>query len=894
MKNAKRLLCVLLILTLLTGATLPATATTVREATSRGVLVIPEGEEGDTIHVRKESKKDAVDIRLLKKDDPIDILRTVGEGDAKWYVIDVDGVDGFIFHEYVDHVTQIAKPPVATLDTGALKSLEEAAAALEAEKLAALEAEKLAAEAAAVADAVAAIAAEEAAKKALEEADAAFKVPAGGALTELGVPDIGLVTGFEAPTGEVAIEPESPMGETDGTSASEPPAGETGSDPVAEAAAQAVEDARAAAEAAKTAAEAVKSASGAPEAEAAALVAATAAAAAQAAADAAAATFVAAAAEEAAQYAAEAKAYAEQAAEEAAKKAAEATEPEAEDPGEGMLVVPMWAALPDATFDPPSTGAGVVSPFTPPPQSYYMIKPTADVLTIGLYKNGVIKPDGDTNPGWGDPSYFIDNVPEGTVARVYGVNDAVINPAPPPPGGLIGWAHVSVTIGSTTYEGFIWRGALVSTLPAPIGSHLAYVNTMDSAHRVFSDEALTTQVAAHNTGMKVDILRYIPSTNKVYVRITGNGTSPETHGYMSTDDLQAGAPASTEAVLAAADPWALVPMYLQPSTSGPFVTNLTIGVKVNVFYRGLDWSLVKTGTYQGYIQTKYLANSSTFGTGFLSNPMGSYTPLFHAGGAFEPPFSSYPNGTPVNILSIGPDWAYVEISGTVPPVRGYVYLSHLNYSGGVSYTTAVVNNPNPRDFLNLRAAPTKSSASIGRYYNGTIVDILQYGPEWCYVRVNGIIGYMMTYYLSFSGSYTPGPGGWSYATVNTISSRLNLRAAPTTASSSLGLYAKGTIVTILSYGPDWCHVKVGGVTGYMATRYLAFGTGGGTGGGVLRTAIVRNISAPGAILSDNAGNSLGYFANGTVVQILDYGISKHFVQIGALRGYIPASQLLLM
>ena len=335
-------------------------------------------------------------------------------------------------------------------------------------------------------------------------------------------------------------------------------------------------------------------------------------------------------------------------------------------------------------------------------------------------------------------------------------------------------------------------------------------------------------------------------------------------------------------------------MLLQPGDSTTFITNLTVGTKVQVLYSSLGWSLIRTGSFQGYVSNSALGNSWDTGAGYgtLYNPSGLHVPIFATVGMFEIPIGSYPNGTQVRVIQLGPEWALVEVSGTAPPVIGYVSRSHLNYSGGTTYTTAVVNNPNPRDFLNLRAAPTRSSASIGRYYNGTIVEILQYGPEWCYVRVNGIIGYMMTYYLSFSGSVTPPGGIYSYATVNTVSSRLNLRAAPTTSSRSLGLFPRGTIVTVLTYGPDWCRVQVGGLTGHMATRYLAFGSsGGGGGGGILRTALVINAGVSGVSLTDNLGRVLGVYYNGAVVQIIEPGISRHFVQIGGIRGYMSASNL---
>lgn len=68
---------------------------------------------------------------------------------------------------------------------------------------------------------------------------------------------------------------------------------------------------------------------------------------------------------------------------------------------------------------------------------------------------------------------------------------------------------------------------------------------------------------------------------------------------------------------------------------------------------------------------------------------------------------------------------------------------------------AAVDNPDPADKLNLRAKPSTSSISYGKYFNGAKVQILS-GPSrgWYRVRVglgNGVSeieGYMKAQYLA--------------------------------------------------------------------------------------------------------------------------------------------------
>ena len=71
---------------------------------------------------------------------------------------------------------------------------------------------------------------------------------------------------------------------------------------------------------------------------------------------------------------------------------------------------------------------------------------------------------------------------------------------------------------------------------------------------------------------------------------------------------------------------------------------------------------------------------------------------------------------------------------------------------------ATVNNPNPADRLNLRAKPSASAVSYGKYYNGVPVLVLS-GPEngWCRTVYQGTEGYVMSSFLTFLNAPTPTP-----------------------------------------------------------------------------------------------------------------------------------------
>jgi len=60
----------------------------------------------------------------------------------------------------------------------------------------------------------------------------------------------------------------------------------------------------------------------------------------------------------------------------------------------------------------------------------------------------------------------------------------------------------------------------------------------------------------------------------------------------------------------------------------------------------------------------------------------------------------------------------------------------------------VVANSKPQDRLHLREEPSTKSQSLGRYFNGTQVEVIgDIQDGWAHVRVDGREGYMMSQYL---------------------------------------------------------------------------------------------------------------------------------------------------
>lgn len=75
-------------------------------------------------------------------------------------------------------------------------------------------------------------------------------------------------------------------------------------------------------------------------------------------------------------------------------------------------------------------------------------------------------------------------------------------------------------------------------------------------------------------------------------------------------------------------------------------------------------------------------------------------------------------------------------------------VSALNRSGW-----AVVHNPDPADRLHLRVSADRASASLGKFYSGTPVQVMSREGAWCHVRIglgeSALTGWMKAEYLTF-------------------------------------------------------------------------------------------------------------------------------------------------
>lgn len=122
------------------------------------------------------------------------------------------------------------------------------------------------------------------------------------------------------------------------------------------------------------------------------------------------------------------------------------------------------------------------------------------------------------------------------------------------------------------------------------------------------------------------------------------------------------------------------------------------------------------------------------------------------------------------------------------------------------------------DRVHLRAEPSIEADSMGLYYTGTDVLIIESWEEWAWVMVGDEVGYIMKEYLTLGYTSHRGP---CMVVDNPDSTWVNLRMSP----SMQGMVAmrpeNGTAVQLLGEtASGWSYVDCEGVKGYILTSLL--------------------------------------------------------------------------
>lgn len=189
-----------------------------------------------------------------------------------------------------------------------------------------------------------------------------------------------------------------------------------------------------------------------------------------------------------------------------------------------------------------------------------------------------------------------------------------------------------------------------------------------------------------------------------------------------------------------------------------------------------------------------------------------------------------PKGTTIQIDERMAAWSRTTYAGQ----SGYVMNAYLTFMESkpeaTDGQTAVVTTVSGT--LNMRVSPNLNAGVLARIPQYAAVNVQKRGTDWCYVSYNGLLGYVMSSFLTFDNSTGAAeqttdqspqqPSGQETAYVQTASGSLNLRETASQAARVITTIPRGAALSVLSHGAQWCGVSYGGITGYVMTSFLRF------------------------------------------------------------------------
>ncbi len=336
------------------------------------------------------------------------------------------------------------------------------------------------------------------------------------------------------------------------------------------------------------------------------------------------------------------------------------------------------------------------------------------------------------------------------------------------------------------------------------------------------------------------------------------------------------------------------------STSGQVLATLSHGTQVTVNSSDGSWcSVVAADGTRGYIMADFLVFDgsapptqppSTPGTpappalGFGEVEAVVYTASTALNLRAEPStqaavLAALPRGESVVVTHRGEEWSAVRYGS----LTGYVSTRYLRFpsdeSTAPSTPSATARVTTQSGSLNLRKQPSLGSTVLTQIPRGAQVSVLENLTTWCRVSYGGQTGYVMTTYLTMEGGSTTQPTG-NTATVTTPSGTLNLRETASADARILTTIKPGAQVTVLQRGTDWCHITYGSRTGYVMTKFLTFGSEGGSTPSV---PVPPEVSDSATVHTGNGGLNLRETASSAarILTVIPDGASVTRLQAGA-------------
>ena len=191
----------------------------------------------------------------------------------------------------------------------------------------------------------------------------------------------------------------------------------------------------------------------------------------------------------------------------------------------------------------------------------------------------------------------------------------------------------------------------------------------------------------------------------------------------------------------------------EPGMDGAILTSVKNGETVTVTQKGSNWSRVRVGDVEGFMSSEFLSFDSNAATGkkaVVTNPRDTQVLNLRQQPSLNAKvLSYYRNGAVVTILESGKEWHKVQTSdGRI----GYMMSKFLTVTGEqtpIQPVQAKLINVNGGSYVNFRKGASLRSGVIARLPVGSSVTVIEHGQDWCKVIVDGVEGYVSTWFMTF-------------------------------------------------------------------------------------------------------------------------------------------------
>lgn len=146
-------------------------------------------------------------------------------------------------------------------------------------------------------------------------------------------------------------------------------------------------------------------------------------------------------------------------------------------------------------------------------------------------------------------------------------------------------------------------------------------------------------------------------------------------------------------------------------------------------------------------------------------------------------------------------------------------LALLLPATGLAEDVAYVINPKPEDRLHLRDKPSGDGESLGKYYTGTVVEVLGQNGDYSNVRVGNQRGYMLREFLT-NGNVSFSLGEWGIVNVKNVRESVHIRGEAQKGAKSRGMLPNGAAVQILDETDEYYHVRALETDGYILKAFI--------------------------------------------------------------------------